>query len=81
MAKIIPFKPKGDPQLATAQQLVDLGDQIDDILLRALGKNINPKEVAGVLSHRLGTLMARVEDKDLLWPICERVLKRQADID
>ena len=71
---------KQEEQLV-AKQLVTLGAEIDSILLQALEDGLNPREVAGILSHRLGSLMAHLKDKEELWPICEKVLRRQAKFD
>lgn len=80
MGKVIPFR-TSDKEQKSAEQLVELGAEIDGILMKALEEGISAREVAGILSHRLGSLMAHLKDKDELWPICERVLKRQAKID
>ena len=39
------------------------------------------RDLAGLLSHRLGTLMCHIEGKEKLWGVCEKVLKKQAAID
>lgn len=80
MGKVLKF-PVKDKDLESAQKLVNVGAEIDQILYKALAEDLNPKEVAGVLSHRLGSLIHLVDEKSELWPICERVLKRQADLD
>ena len=80
MGKVLPFKKRQEEQ-RVAERLVNLGSDIDGILLGALEEGLNPREVAGILSHRLGSLMAHLKDKEELWPICEKVLKRQAKID
>jgi hypothetical protein len=43
--------------------------------------DVQPREIAGLLAHRLGTLMRHVEQKDLLWDVCEKVAKSQAAIE
>ena len=80
MGKVLEFK-KSQKEHKVAEQLVALGADIDHNLLSALENGLDPREVAGILSHRLGSLMAHIQDKEELWPICERVLKRQAKID
>lgn len=80
MGKVLPFR-KSNEDRRVAEGLLEIGNQIDGVLMGALEYGLNPREVAGILSHRLGTLMAHLQDKDELWPICEKVLKRQAKID
>ncbi len=63
------------------RQLKDLSDQIDSLVLAAIDKGIDPNEVAGLLAHRLGTLLRGVNTKSKLWDVCEKVLKKQAILD
>jgi len=86
MAKIIDFKnakprhrkPTVDGE---AIRLMQLADEIDSVILRYLkNENIDQWDIAGVLAHRLGTLLGHVEDKEKLWDVCEKVLKQQAVI-
>ena len=62
------------------RQLKDLSDQIDAIVMQAIDEGIPIYEIAGLLSHRLGTLMRNVEEKDRLWDVCSEVLKKQASL-
>lgn len=79
MGKIIQF-PVERTQRNAAIKLKSVSDQIDRVILQALHDGANPKEISGILSHRLGTLMKNIDEKSELWDICERVLKKQADI-
>ena len=82
MAKVLPFRLKKDPEQIQAEKLVTLADEIDSVIIRHLeSEDIDPRDLAGVLSHRLGTLMRNIDEKSVLWGVCERVLKRQAKID
>jgi hypothetical protein len=88
MGKVIPFKKKehqakgaapAGSERAAAERLTLVADEIDQILVKYLNDpEIDVRDLVGVLSHRLGTLMCHVDDKTALWDICERVLKRQA---
>jgi len=81
--KLIPFKSKKQKKLdQNAIDLVRVSDELDAVILKHLtsGK-VDPRDVAGVLSHRLGTLMRHIDNKDALWEVCEKVLKKQAAID
>lgn len=84
MSKVIPLRPrkKGQPsEKTTEMQLVELGDAIDSVIKDALREGLDPKEISGILAHRLGSLMSHLEEKGQLWPVCEKVLKSQAKID
>lgn len=63
-------------------KLKEVSDQIDVVILEALhDKDVSAHELAGLLAHRLGTLMRPIDEKSQLWDICEKVLKKQAVID
>ena len=81
MAKILKFKQKqqNDP---TTLKLVQASIEIDEIILKYMNdSDIDARELAGLIAHRLGTLMNHIEEKSELWGVCERVLKKQAHID
>jgi len=81
MGKVIEFKakPKIDPHAA---KLVEIADAIDGVLMRyVMREDIDPRDLAGLLAHRLGTLMRHIDGKTKLWGVCERVAKKQAAID
>ncbi len=80
MAKIIKF-PAAKAFPPEVRQLKELSDQIDEVVLNAIRSGVDPNEVAGLLAHRLGTLLRGVDTKTKLWDVCEKVLKRQAIID
>jgi hypothetical protein len=83
MAKVLEFKTLEQRREETVTyKLVKMADEIDQLLMRLLvDEDIDPRELVGVLSHRLGTLMNRLEEKDELWYVCQKVMKRQAQID
>ena len=82
MGKVIDFpkpKPTVDPEIV---KLKEVSDSLDEVILNAvLEKQVDPREVAGLLAHRLGSIMRKLESKDDLWDVCERVAKRQAALD
>ncbi len=83
MGKVIEFKSREvkREELVT-QKLVKMADEIDQVLLRHLSdKDIDPRELVGVLSHRLGTLMNHLEEKAELYYVCQKVMKKQAQLD
>jgi hypothetical protein len=83
MGKVLEFKTLEQHREETVTyKLVKMADEIDQVLMRHLtDDDIDPRELVGVLSHRLGTLMNRLEEKDELWHVCQKVMKRQAQID
>ena len=81
MAKIIQF-PEQKRLDTEAERLLGIADEIDAIIVNHLkAGDVDPRELAGVLAHRLGTLMRHVDQKTLLWDVCEKVMKSQAAID
>ena len=65
-----------------ARRLMKIANEIDAVILRNLDEGgIDPKDLAGLLAHRLGTLMRHLDQKTELWDVCEKVLKAQAVID
>ncbi len=82
MAKVLEFKPSQSTEIKTAESLVKIAEEIDAVILRHLQEDhVDPRDLVGLLSHRLGTLMNHLEEKSELWYICEKVMKRQAQID
>lgn len=65
--------------MSEALRLKEVSDALDHIILTAIQeKKMDPYEIAGLLSHRLGTLMKGFSYKDALWELCQKVVKRQA---
>jgi hypothetical protein len=65
-----------------AQLLMEISNEIDAIILSHLqAGDVEARDLAGLLSHRLGTLMRHIEGKEKLWDVCEKVLKKQAAIE
>jgi hypothetical protein len=82
-AKVIPLRPTAKTKLDTSTvRLLRLADEIDALILRHVeAGDVDPKELAGLLSHRLGTLMKHLENKEALLDVCVDVLRRQAAVD
>lgn len=81
MGTVIQF-PSREPQDAEALRLMKIADEIDSVILKHLDQGkVDPEELAGLLAHRLGTLMRHMDEKNRLWGACEKVLKTQAAID
>lgn len=82
MGKIIPFKPNKERRDLVAEKMVGIAEEIDAVILRHLQNDeIDPRDLVGLLSHRLGTLMNHLEEKNELWYVFEKVMKRQAHIE
>ena len=79
-SKVIQLRPSSKTKSETsALKMLKIADEIDSIILRHMDAgDIEPKELAGLLSHRLGTLMKHIENKDALIDICVEVLRKQA---
>lgn len=81
MGKVIKLPVRGGRD-SEAMRLMAIADEIDGIILKHIdaGK-VDPRDIAGLLAHRLGALMRHLDKKDQLWDVCERVLKAQAALD
>lgn len=81
MGKVIQFPGPGR-QDTEAERLMEISGEIDAVILDHLERgDIHPRDLAGLLAHRLGTLMRHIDEKDKLWDLCRTVLKRQAAIE
>ena len=85
MAKVIDFRKRAKARQKVASHTVELliiADEIDKVILRYIGQDIDPKEMSGLLAHRLGTLRRHVseDDRKILWLVVKKVLQEQADL-
>ncbi len=86
MAKVIPFKNKkkknqNEKLDKVTYMLLSFSQEIDETIVGYMTKeNLDPKELAGVLAHRLGSLLNLLDEKEDLWEICENVLRKQAKL-
>ena len=82
MGKVLKFRHKESQEDRITRKMIEIADDIDALILDHLQDNeVEIKDIAGLLSHRLGTLMNHLEDKSELWFVLEKVLKKQARID
>lgn len=95
MGKVIQFKApartKGQGSVANrrraeqdteALRLMQVSDEIDAVLLKHISAGtVDPRDLAGLMAHRLGSLMRHIDQKSKLWDVCEKVLKAQAALD
>ena len=80
MAKIVKFVPKDKISKETIQ-LCQFSDDIDAVIKHYfIDKELDLKDLVGIMSHRLGNLLQCHDDKEKLWEICHEVLKKQASI-
>jgi hypothetical protein len=61
-------------------KLKEVSDQLDRVLIGALEDDVDAHELSGLVAHRLGNLIKNLDEKSKLWLVCEKVLKRQANI-
>jgi hypothetical protein len=83
MGKLIPFRPKQAELDKESLKLMKIADDIDAVILRYVAEDdISPRDIAGLLAHRLGTLMRNIPsaEREMLWVVCEKVLKEQAEL-
>ena len=83
MGKVLKFEAKKQQKQADPDtiKLCQFADDVDEAVRHYLvDQNLDPRDVIGVLSHRLGTILNMVESKDELWAVCEKVLRKQAKI-
>ena len=81
MGQLIKF-PSKDTGKEEVLKVKFFSDAIDRIVLNGIRKQrISPQEVAGVLSHRLGSLICNIDQKNKLWLACSEILKQQAKLD
>lgn len=67
---------------STSIKLMKISDEIDALILHHVQNgDVELRDLAGLLSHRLGTLMSHIDDRKELLPVCMNVLRRQAKVD
>jgi hypothetical protein len=81
MGRVIPF-PVNTQKDATAKRMMEIANELDAVILRHLDEgHVDPRDLAGLMAHRLGTLMRHIDEKSKLWDVCEKVLKAQAALE
>lgn len=82
LAKVLPFRRAKAQEDTEALKLVRISDEIDAVILKHLeAGEVDARDLVGLLSHRLGTLMRHIDGKTELWPLCAKVVKKQARLD
>ena len=78
-SKVIKF-PQKDQDYKETMKLLKVSDQLDQIIIENIesGK-LSMNEIAGLLAHRLGSLVRMSEQKQDLLQVCLSVISRQAD--
>lgn len=82
MGKVLNFPARESSKDTEARRLMKIADEIDAVIVKHLDLGeVDPRDLAGLFAHRLGTLMRHLDQKSKLWEVCEKVLKAQAAID
>ena len=77
MGKLLKFPERKSQDILTAEKLVGIAEEIDAVILQHLQDDmIDPRDLVGLLAHRMGTLMNHLEEKTELWGVCEKVMKK-----
>jgi len=80
VGKLINF-PGNSKYSSEVKQLKEISDAFDDVIIKALSEQkIDPKELSALIAHRFGTLLSLVEEKSLLWKVCESIIREQAGL-
>jgi len=83
MGKVIKFPFERAVQ-RDSERFLKVADMIDAVIKNELmSGRISGKEIAGLLAHRLGALMAHVSDEErqTLLELCEKIMRAQANTD
>ena len=73
MGKVLEFRQKESQEDRITRKMIEIADDIDAVILKHLqDSDVEIKDIAGLLSHRLGTLMNHLEEN----PSCGLCLKK-----
>jgi hypothetical protein len=62
-------------------KILVMSDEIDGIINRYLNEGIlDVKTVVGLVAHRLGTLIGRIDRKHEMWQLCLKVMRDRAKV-
>lgn len=81
--KIINFEKAYKKKIKGSKEdsFLKIGDEIDNVITKWLcNSDLDAKDIAGILAHRLGSFLDCVESKEQLWKLCESILKKQAKL-
>lgn len=80
MGKIINF-PGKMKYSSEVELLKEISDDFDDVIISSLSeKDIDPKELAALIAHRFGSLLALAPEKAKLWKVCSKIICDQAGL-
>jgi hypothetical protein len=82
MGKIIKFPVKSMPLDNETERLIKLSDIVDQLIIENLDQGeVEPHELAGIIAHRLGTLIRHigVDERKQVLEVCLSILTRQAE--
>ena len=80
MGKLINF-PGNMKYSSEVKLLKKTSDEFDDLIIRSLSENdVDPKELAALIAHRFGSLLALVPEKAKLWKVCSKIICDQAGL-
>lgn len=82
MGDVIPFRKKETVPPAV-KKMLEIADEIDAVIVdQVVTGALDAKDMAGLLAHRLGTLMRCIpmEERRQLLQVCTEIAKRQADL-
>lgn len=79
MKNVIPF-PQRRENDKHAETMLRIADALDQTILNHLNVDAQAREIAGIMAHRLGTLVRQVSGKErrALIDVCEKVFREQA---
>ena len=80
MGKLINF-PGSSRFPSEIKALKKTSDRMDEIIITALSEeSVDPKELAALIAHRFGSLLALMDEKKKLWKICEKIICEEAGL-
>ena len=79
MSKILPFKKPASIEL---KNMVEIGDIVDEAIIRGLVLEMEPTDILGVLAHRMGMLMKISPDMDFneVLKFCNSTIKKKCGL-
>jgi hypothetical protein len=82
MGRVIKFPVKSKPLDNETERLIKLSDIVDQLIIENLDQGeVEPHELAGIIAHRLGTLIRHidVDERKQVLDVCLNILTRQAE--
>lgn len=70
------------PPSKEAIHLLHFADKLDEVIKAEMAKGVtSPREIAGIVAHRLGTMLRLIERNEPLWTVLKEIIERQANIE